>query len=140
MEGVEIMAIIKAVKFFEEQKAVLEKHLKNGGEFAKEALAATDTALEALRKRVPRALTEYNSTFEDGKCPSCGSFFENGDFCYVCGQSISKLLSECIKTQCDECVYDRCSRKKHSGAVCEHYADKVDEIIRIHNEGVKNND
>lgn len=124
------MGIDKAIHFFEEQKAVLEKHLKNGGEFAKEALEATNTALEALKKQVPRALVGFGNAV--GDCTCCGIALDGTDttYCDNCGQHIDLFLSGCIARTCYECT-----RYDINGIVCPYYDEKVDEIIRIHNEG-----
>jgi hypothetical protein len=48
-------------------------------------------------------------------------------------KALERWLNDCILTQCIDCPLHDLGDK-----VCEHYADKVDEIIRIHDEG-KNN-
>ena len=115
-----MMGIDKAIHFFEEQKAVLEKHLKNGGEFADEALGATEAALMALKKQVPRAAL-------GAKCPACGEFVDRAFVYCDCGQAIDWQITDCIHITCENCnlVVDK-------NKVCKRYADKVDEIRRIH--------
>ena len=119
----------QAIKYFEEQLKVLDDHCKRGGEFAAEALEHTKTAIEALRKQVPRALHKLNGDY--GECSFCR--VENNKFddrCMNCGQAIDTALSECINYGCADCVLHTAD-----GLVCERYADKVDEIRRIHEEG-----
>lgn len=119
----------KAIRYFEEHLVVLENHCKHGGDFALEARDHTRTAIEALKKQVPRAAGCYPVP-AFGYCPVCGNEVEYGnDYCSHCGQATSKQLAICVSSQCFEC-----SKHAIGGKVCEQYADKVDEIRRIHEE------
>lgn len=121
----------QAIKYFEEQQKVLDDHRKRGGEFAAEALEHTKTAIEALKKQVPRALTTYQVGIKSGICPTCNNIVTDrvNNNCHLCGQNIAFTASMCIAICCANC-------KNHSvdGPVCKLYADKVDEIRRIHEE------
>lgn len=119
----------KAIRYFEEHLAVLENHCKHGGDFALEARDHTRTAIEALRKQVGKVARCINR-YDLGLCPNCGyqaDIYHN--YCLNCGQALDPDTAECIKTHCIECPL-------HSvdGEVCDQYADKVDEIRRIHEE------
>ena len=120
----------QAIKYFEEQLKVLDDYCKRGGEFAAEALEHTKTAIEALRKQVPRALIGLEIIF--GCCPSCGIALDgiNTRHCENCGQEIDFFVSECISLR--TCY--KCTRHDINDKVCPYYADKVDEIRRIHEE------
>lgn len=119
----------QAIKYFEEQLKVLDDHWKRGGEFAAEALEHTKTAIEALRKQMPRALHKLDGDY--GECRSCKAYNDKYDnYCMDCGQAIDTRLTECINYGCADC-----GLHKVDGPVCKHYADKVDEIRRIHEEG-----
>lgn len=113
----------KAIRFYEESSGVLEEHFTDGA-FKREALEAAQTAIEAIKKQVPRALRNRRV------CPSCGSICDEYDgYCVECGQATSMRLTECISGICAWCpLHDP------NGKVCEHYAGKVDEIRRIHEE------
>jgi hypothetical protein len=112
----------QAIKYFEEQLKVLDDHRKRGGEFAAEALEHTKTAIEALRKQVPRAALA-------AKCPACGEFVDREyDYC-DCGQALDWQATDCIQITCEYCCYP-----DNKNIVCPRYADKVDEIRRIHEE------
>lgn len=113
----------KAIRYFEEQRVSLQEHVKRGGEFAKDALEATEEALKALKKQVPRAL-------RDNRCPTCDLYNDDGDsICCSCGQALDPELTGCIAMECIECA------ENSEKSVCPFYADKVDEIRRIHEEG-----
>lgn len=112
----------KAIRYFEEHLVVLENHCKHGGEFAFEAREHTRTAIEALRKQVPRAM-------RDNRCPTCDSYNDDGDsICCSCGQVLDPEITGCIAMECIECA------ENSEKSVCPFYADKVDEIKRIHEE------
>lgn len=111
----------KAIRYFEEHLAVLENHCKHGGDFALEARDHTRTAIKALRKQVPRA-------FLGGGCPNCHIPNDGDEYCFACGQALSPEITDCVSRYCSEC--DEYSGNK----VCPLYADKVDEIRRIHEE------
>ena len=120
----------KAIRYFEGNSKVFEEHCKRGGDFASEALEHTKTAIEAMKKQVPRALKKYNHIYEEGICPSCGADYDMSDYCGVCGQKTSGMLSYCTVVHCADCY-----EHTFDGPVCKLYADKVDEIRRIHEEG-----
>lgn len=113
----------QAIKYYEEQLKVLDDHCKRGGEFAAEALEHTKTAIEALKKQVPRAQL-------DGVCTKCGSYTHSDNYCGVCGQVLNHEISKCISKNCFSC-----HEYSSNGPVCHHYADKGDEIRRLHEEG-----
>lgn len=113
-----------AIAYFKERKSILAA--KN---FEDEAVEHINTAIEAMKKQVPRALKKFVPIYDEGKCPNCGQYYEPSDYCGSCGQKISLLTSECISKNCVDC-YEHTDGSK----VCEHYADKVDEIRRIHEE------
>ena len=112
----------KAIKYFEEHIKVLGNHCKHGGDFALEAREHTQTALEALKKQVPRA-------FMDFKCPNCNIPNDGDNFCFACGQSLSPELTECVSRKC----FTECDEYSDN-TVCPFYAAKTDEIRRIHEE------
>ncbi len=116
----------KAIKYFEKRKAE-----KAAMSFEDEAVENINTALEALRKQVPRALDDYTPVYLEGECPTCGRFYNGETYCGTCGQRVCLQLSECILRRCSECP--QCDN--FGDRVCENYADKVDEIRRIHEEG-----
>lgn len=111
----------QAIKYLEEQLKVLDDHCKRGGEFA----------AEALRKQVPRALTTYQVGIKSGICPTCNNIVTDriNNNCHLCGQNIAFTASMCIAIGCANC-------QNHSadGPVCKLYADKFDEIRRVHEE------
>ena len=111
----------KAIKYFQEHMKVLDNHCRHGGDFALEAREHTQTALEALKKQVPRALRGYEGIL--GNCPSCGvSLKSNVGYCNNCGQHIDQGLTDCVNFECEFCFRNRQKQ------VCPYYADKVDEI------------
>ena len=122
----------KAIKYFEEHMKVLDNHCKHGGDFALEAREHTQTAIEALRKQVPRALSRLGDGKDEGygECPNCYHGVDTfANFCECCGSAISGTLAVCISNRCMECPEDTTDR------VCPYYAAKTDEIRRIHEEG-----
>lgn len=135
------MTIEQAIKELNEQKAALDKHIARGGEFCEAYAEALGTAIDLMEREIPRAVVGYNpkatriygSYDEDdigGYCPRCGAPLYVEEECYICRQRISWELTECIYNGCDTCG----KRLVSGGKVCEHYADKVDEICRIHGE------
>lgn len=116
----------KAIKFYEENKKVLNEHFTDGV-FKREAMEAAETAIEALRKQVPRA-------FLDGECPNCHIPNDGDEYCFACGQALSPELTDCVSKKCfSEC--DEYSEYR----VCPFYAAKTDEIRRIHEEADNGN-
>lgn len=115
----------EAIAYFKERKAILA-----GASFENEAVEHINTAIEAMQKQVPRALKKFVRIYDEGKCPNCDAYYEPSDYCPSCGQALSLLTSECISKNCVDCY-----EHTFDGPVCEHYADKVDEIRRIH-EGI----
>lgn len=122
------MTIKRAIKELKEQKAALDKHIAKGGEYCKEYAEALGMGITALKKEMPRALIHVDD--EQGMCQICKTDNEaHNVYCIQCGQAISKTLTYCISTNCIDCKHH-----EKSARVCEHYADKVDEIRRIHEE------
>lgn len=115
-----------AIAYFKEHKSILAA--KN---FENEAVEHINTAIEAMKKQVPRALTTYQVGIKSGICPTCNNIVTDriNNNCHLCGQNIAFTASMCIAIGCANC-------QNHSadGPVCEYYADKVDEIRRIHEE------
>lgn len=113
-----------AIAYFKERKSILAAK-----SFEDEAVEHINTAIEAMKKQIPRSLTAYDGA--EGECRFCGNEIEDVfNYCGDCGQRISKIISECIITHCAECGFDSAS-----GSVCECYSAKSDEIRRIHEEG-----
>lgn len=122
------MTISQAIKELKEQKLSLDRHVTRGATYCADYAEALGMAIVALKKQVPRAL--HSLIGDDGLCPSCGYENENyNSHCVKCGQAISGFLSECIKHGCYSCGLNEAD-----GPVCPRYADKVDEIRRIHEE------
>lgn len=115
------MGIQEAIKELNEQKAALDKHIARGGEFGKKYSEALGMGIKALEKQVPRA-------FLGGECPNCHIPNDGDEYCFACGQALSPEITDCVSRYCTEC-------DGYSGdEVCPLYADKVDEICRIHEE------
>ena len=130
------MTIEQAIKELNEQKAALDKHIARGGEFGKKYSEALGMGIDLMEREIPRAVDNYNPKPESetkGYCPKCGMplWDKHNDRCGACNQSISWRLTECIYDGCEICG----KRLLCGDKVCEHYADKVDEIRRIHEEG-----
>lgn len=102
-----------------------------------EELEAIETAIDALKKQVPRARQLLPGRRKHGYCPNCGthSWDKTNTYCSSCGQYTPVTLSNCIAASCLKCV---CKGNATDDKVCERYAAKVDEIRRIHEEA--NND
>ena len=99
---------------------------------------AVQEAIGACKKEVPRSLEEYArvGVIKSGSCRSCGHIILTSNYanrCEKCGQAFDWQLSHCIYTHCDECQ-QRTINEQFRG-VCEHYAAKADEIMRLHAEG-----
>ncbi len=135
------MTIKQAIKELNEQKAALDKHIARGGEFCEGYAEALGMAIDLMEREIPRAVVNYNpkATIIDGSydeddirgyCPRCGAPLYIGDECYMCRQRISWRLTECIYNGCEICG----RRLLCDDKACEYYADKVDEIRRIHEE------
>lgn len=122
-----------------EAKNILTENLGNIAEHCGAAVGtAAAEALKACEYRIGKRVGNYETSGSDcqsGFCPTCGGFESNlhsdcsVTVCRNCGQLLDWQLSRCIVTKCVDC-------KRHSsdGAVCPHYADKADEIRRVHTE------
>lgn len=124
------MTISQAIKELKEQKLSLDRHVTRGATYCADYAEALGMAIVALERRVPRALEHYDEKNDSrGFCPRCG--WRNSGFdkmCRYCGQIIDPSTSACVSMSCIGCS---CNNDKH---VCVLYADKVDEIRRIHEE------
>ena len=89
---------------------------------------ALEMAVQCMKKQIPRARILNGKVTKNGYCPECGArnWEKTVEYCSSCGQHTPYRLSKCIKTVCYECV------RGNAEKVCEHYADKADEIRRIH--------
>ncbi len=102
---------------------------------------AVQEAIGACKKEVPRSLVNYGAygCARNGYCPSCNNLISTirttppEKRCDICGQAYDWQLSRCIHNHCDECQWR--SINELTGNVCKHYADKADEIMRLHAEG-----
>ena len=114
----------KAIKYFEEHKAKFAAM-----SFEDEAVENIGTALEVLRKQVPRAAV-------GGMCPNCKttSVDRELDYCDNCGQALDWVTTDCIHITCEYCCYP-----DDKSTVCPRYAAKTDEIRRIHEEAGNGN-
>lgn len=130
------MTIEQAIKELNEQKTALDKHIARGGEFGKKYSEALGMGIDLMEREIPRAVVDYDPDPKSdikGYCPKCGVplWDKHNDRCGACNQAISWRLTECIYNGCEICG----RRLLCDDKVCEHYADKVDEIRRIHEEG-----
>lgn len=125
-----------------EAKNILTENL---GTIAEHCGATVGTAVvEALKAcgyRIGKRVENYETSGIDcqsGFCPTCGGFADNlHDDCDItvcrdCGQLLDWRLSRCIATNCIDC-----DCHSSDGAVCVHYAAKVDEIRDIHTSEVR---
>ena len=120
--------IEKDIKVMQEYHDTLELHLQRGGDFAADMLSAVKSALKCMKKAVPRALTDCDDDFTYGQCAECGNTCDEfADCCDECGQRLDWATTKCISRKCISC-----GLHENGGKVCERYADKVDEIRRIH--------
>ena len=113
-----------AIAYFKERKAILAAK-----SFEDEAVEHINTAIEAMKKQVPRTVIESGAV-DWHYCPNCGRVIDQYDeHCMNCGQAVNVRLTECVSRKCFAC-------RDHTtdGPVCENYADKIDEIRRIHEE------
>ncbi len=102
---------------------------------------AVQEAIGACKKEVPRSLVNYRKygCARDGYCRSCLNYIITqikpvvAKRCEYCGQIIDFQLSHCVHTRCDVCQQRTVLESR--GNVCEYYAAKADEIMRLHAEG-----
>lgn len=117
------MTISQAIKELKEQKLSLDRHVTRGATYCADYAEALGMAIAALKKQVPRAAL-------GAKCPNCGELVDRElDYC-DCGQAIAWTVTDCIQITCKYCCFP-----DDKNLVCHRYADKVDEIRRIHEEG-----
>ncbi len=129
------MTIPQAIKELNEQKAALDRHIAKGATYCDDYAEALGMAIDLMEREIPRAVVDYDTDPKSdikGYCPKCGEplWDKNGDRCGACNQAISWRLTECIYNGCEICG----RRLLCDDKVCEYYADKVDEIRRIHEE------
>lgn len=123
------MTIPQAIEELKHQKAALDRHIAKGATYCDDYTEALGMAIKALKKEMPRAL--HNLDIDYGRCPFCKeSTSAYDDHCRNCGQAIGTDLTDCVSRSCADCRLH-----KADGPVCPRYADKVDEIRRIHEEG-----
>lgn len=132
------MEIKEVIRTLEDNLAVIAES------FGPAVGTAISEAILACKKEVPRSLVKYGKSgyARTGYCSTCGELICNAytvnstdrpkKVCDKCGQAYDWQLSHCIHTACKDCE-DR-YLKEIDGSVCKHYADKTDEIMRIHKE------
>ena len=120
-------SITKDIRTLQEFHAVLATHSKRGGAYATPMKKAIGTALSCMERHKPIALIKFDIEEYEGICPECGTMCDTySKYCNICGQAIDVRLSACIATSCVDCS------RNNGYRVCDYYADKVDEIRRIH--------